>query len=376
MLMLSLLALAADITGGQPAPADRWPQHAVVLVDGQVACSGVLITDRDVLTAAHCPAGARHVLLDASDPDAPGVRANVAARSAHSAGLNLYDIAVLHLDAPVPVPPSPVLGACQATDLRVGATGWIIGLGATDLDGTTPAETLHQARVDVREVPCGPDRGCHPEQTEFIAGGEGVDTCLGDSGSPFLLERDDDAPAVAGILSRAAQPSDRPCGDGGIYARVEQVTPWIRATVHGELPIGPCDVPPQIGARPRSLRRGQHALLSIARDGPSVPLDVQILSSGALRATQGVPGGRLQIQVPDHAPLGPTQVHVAAWPVGQPALRSETRIAITVLPAAESGGCSSAPGALSALWLAVLGLFRRRRPYVGAHSSSLPSSKR
>lgn len=44
------------ITGGRPAEPDEWPWMAALLREGYsyVWCGGVLITDRHVLTAAHC----------------------------------------------------------------------------------------------------------------------------------------------------------------------------------------------------------------------------------------------------------------------------------------------------------------------------------
>lgn len=43
------------IAGGQPADPKEWPWMAALLRQGAIQyCGGVLITDRHVLTAAHC----------------------------------------------------------------------------------------------------------------------------------------------------------------------------------------------------------------------------------------------------------------------------------------------------------------------------------
>lgn len=43
------------IAGGQPADPKEWPWMAALLREGAIQyCGGVLITDRHVLTAAHC----------------------------------------------------------------------------------------------------------------------------------------------------------------------------------------------------------------------------------------------------------------------------------------------------------------------------------
>jgi endonuclease G len=53
---------------------------------------------------------------------------------------------------------------------------------------------------------------------EFVAGGEGYDSCNGDSGGPAYIIVDGQR-KVAGLTSRGIKSTFRPCGDGGIYTR-------------------------------------------------------------------------------------------------------------------------------------------------------------
>lgn len=42
------------VTGGRPTSSREWPWVAALIKGGEQYCGGVLITDRHVLTAAHC----------------------------------------------------------------------------------------------------------------------------------------------------------------------------------------------------------------------------------------------------------------------------------------------------------------------------------
>jgi len=62
---------------------------------------------------------------------------------------------------------------------------------------------------------------------EFVAGGEGFDSCNGDSGGPAYITVGGDRVA-AGLTSRATETARNPCGDGGIYTRVDMHAAFIR----------------------------------------------------------------------------------------------------------------------------------------------------
>ena len=78
--------------------------------------------------------------------------------------------------------------------------------------------------------------GCH-KGLEIVAGGNGLDSCNGDSGGPAYILLNGKR-MLAGATSRATRNFTRPCGDGGIYTRVDKYLDWIKTNAEangGEL---------------------------------------------------------------------------------------------------------------------------------------------
>ena len=62
---------------------------------------------------------------------------------------------------------------------------------------------------------------------EFVAGGAGFDSCNGDSGGPAYIDVAGQR-VVAGLTSRGTETARNPCGEGGIYTRVDVHLNFIR----------------------------------------------------------------------------------------------------------------------------------------------------
>jgi endonuclease G len=229
---LTLLALLAasppPVVGGQPVAAGDWAPTALVWAGGDPFCTGVLVAPDVVLTAGHCNSAATHVSVGLVDLGAVEGRTRVVAKEAHPSWLTTLDVAVLLLAEPVDLAP-----AALAPTPADGDPVHIVGWGATDAQGDVYPDTLMAAAATVWDADCSqPDQGCMPAVQpggELVAGGEGVDSCSGDSGGP-LYAGTPDAPLLVGITSRGVDSDGPPCGDGGIYVRADAAMAWAEPT--------------------------------------------------------------------------------------------------------------------------------------------------
>ena len=247
-LLFTTTALADDrIVGGSQVPRGRWPDVvAVMLRDG--ACTGVLVAPDVVLTAGHCIAGGPYeVLVDTIDYGRPGgERIRVAWARAYPNWEQRYDVGVLMLDQPATfAKPRVVTSACTARPLLVpGRRVEIVGFGLATLEGLESNTRLHQASVPITDPTCTSDPSCNPAVAphgEFTAGGHGADSCFGDSGGPVYIDtQDGHGHALVGIVSRGLALPAAPCGNGGVYVRVDKVTSWIQSVTGRKLDRTSC----------------------------------------------------------------------------------------------------------------------------------------
>lgn len=237
------------VVGGQPAPDGAWPDAGALYMGDLYACTSVLIEPDLLLTAAHCFGSPywtnKRVLLDTLDHATDdGVWVDIEEGFVHPDSFNTFDLAVFVLAEPAPVAPRPLMLDCLVDYLVEGATVSIVGFGALDTLGRETTTILHQAQTTVVEPSCDSvNAGCNRDVAPFgelIAGGGGIDSCTGDSGGPLYLSTPQGT-VVAGITSRAALPTDTPCGNGGIYLRADAVADWIEEVTGRTLTRPACD---------------------------------------------------------------------------------------------------------------------------------------
>ncbi|MEL6893984.1 MAG: serine protease, partial [Actinomycetota bacterium] len=226
---------AGAIIDGEAASAGDNPWQVALTSDGEQFCGGSLVSDRVVVTAAHCVVGTDaadiQITAGATDlADDPAQTVQVAGVVEHpSYDGGSADIAMLVLERPVDlgddaaaVPIATAAEASAADTARV--TGW--GARGEDDEGTSTLQTADVPIVDDDSCDAALGGGIDPEN-ELCAGGTGTDTCFGDSGGPLTVDSDRGR-VLAGVTSWGIE-----CGGAtpGVYAEVPTFADWIAERV-------------------------------------------------------------------------------------------------------------------------------------------------
>ncbi|HLU68447.1 MAG TPA: trypsin-like serine protease [Kofleriaceae bacterium] len=285
------------VINGEVAQDGQFPATGALVVDYdgdfQPTCTGTLIAENVVLTAAHC---VDDVFLDGEVPgftlviDANAVTAADvypgASKHKHpqfdlfntpEPGVGIwYDIGLLILAEPVTGVTPELLPTPEQADatLQVDAQVDLVGYGYTDQEaGEFGVKAV--GRASLVEV------GSHEI---WIAKPGEQQNCNGDSGGPAYLEPEGGGRRIFGVVSRS--PDDNAtCDHGGIDTRVDPYLPWIEEVLAGSdagLP-GPPDAappPPDAAAEPDA---GSDAGIGAGGDGDE--------GGGGCGCRTGGPGG-------------------------------------------------------------------------------------
>ncbi|XP_065081006.1 trypsin-4-like [Ochlerotatus camptorhynchus] len=224
----SVLKSNGKIVGGDAVEIEQFPYQVAVLdVDYQI-CGGTIVSERWILTAAHCTDDTipryLSVRVGSSFHQHGGVVhqvESVVQYPDHDPYGWLNDFALLHLE----------------TSLDFGAVAQRVELASTDADMDFEADCLisgwgrtmndsqsyDQLRAaHVRLVPrdkCNQYYGGKVDEKMVCAGGAGQDSCQGDSGGPLVCNG-----KQVGIVSWG-----KGCGNyPGVYANVVFARNWIK----------------------------------------------------------------------------------------------------------------------------------------------------
>lgn len=241
--------------------------------DRQVYCSGALIDENSVLTAAHCLCDhtPSYVFIGTTvfaDNQAPAANA-IAVSMPVQARVDFFnggfcevfeawrgagrtgqypsgDLAILHLEERLP-PLLSEYGLPTEPIANQGPAPFVYGVGFGRADGIDTAGKKHRARFRFLSRLCteedAREHGCRVGEESVISSFEkdaGQDSCFGDSGGPIFIRGSADSPVPDGgfdapprlvaITSRGlAANAEGYCGRGAINVSLErdEVRSWI-----------------------------------------------------------------------------------------------------------------------------------------------------
>uniref|UniRef100_A0A8C3VQX4 Transmembrane protease serine n=1 Tax=Catagonus wagneri TaxID=51154 RepID=A0A8C3VQX4_9CETA len=234
-----LITLSEErIIGGTKAEEGDWPWQVSLQRNNLHHCGGVLISDRWILTAAHC-------FRSYSDPrqwtatfgistifpkERIAVR-NILIHNNYNPETHENDIALVQLNREVTFTKN-IHSVClpEATQtIPPGSTAYVTGWGSQRYSGNTVPD-LEQAQVniisnDVCNSPAGYNGDVLPGMLCAGLPEGGADACQGDSGGPLQQEDSRRLWFLVGIVSWGYQCGlpDKP----GVYTRVTAYRDWI-----------------------------------------------------------------------------------------------------------------------------------------------------
>lgn len=229
---------AATALGGAQSRAETGLAPHLVMVltrDGNRhgACTGTIVARDVVLTAAHCVAGKRQVVV-AYGENGGHVLQRVVQRAIHPgfSGRSRVsiDLALIRLDGPLPGRFQPLALDRGEGQHRVGLSQKIAGFGMQRDGEEASAGTLRSASVSVlpRLFPRFLRLGTDPE-----ADLSDIAICTGDSGGPVIEERGEGPLIVAVVYGRERFGQAKTCGTVAQAVRLAPQAGWINKTLQG-----------------------------------------------------------------------------------------------------------------------------------------------
>jgi hypothetical protein len=228
-LAMPLPALA--LGGAAAAPDSALDRHLVMVLSREGArhgaCTGTVVAQDVVLTAAHCVSGRKEVAIAYSEGGSH-VLQRITARATHpefAPGARVsIDIALVQLETPLPQRFRPLGMDRGEIAHAVGTSKRIAGFGLSRDGVEASAGTLRSARVSVlpRLFPRFLRLGTSPTATL----GD-IAICTGDSGGPVLATGSEGKVVVGVVYGREKFGTATSCGAIAQAVRLAPQRDWI-----------------------------------------------------------------------------------------------------------------------------------------------------
>ncbi|XP_060984766.1 putative serine protease 42 [Dama dama] len=236
------------ILGGQDSEEGKWPWQVSLRVRDRHVCGASLVTEKWVLTAAHCMLSRRQYSVMMGDRDLQGVVSGLVVPVSHfvihpqfsTSGTIKNDIALLRLRYPVNFTGliQPICIPEKTFRVQAGTRCWVTGWGRKQEFGPLVSEVLQE--VDQYIMYYEECNGLLQKalQTNKDVAQEGVicgynsigmDSCQGDSGGPLVCQFNTTWVQV-GIVSWGVG-----CGRNntpGVYTETALYSNWLVAVVN------------------------------------------------------------------------------------------------------------------------------------------------
>ncbi len=217
------------IYNGTDTHACAWPTAVLVLLPDAI-CTGTLVHPNIVVYAAHCGTGVESILFG---EDVRGPVFGVGGEPSWVAQpdyckvypghdpLGGTDFAYCKLREPVTqVPVVPILMGCEQAALRAGKEVVMVGFGQDQDDNVAIKEEVRSTEGA-------------PASLKVFVGGDGNDTCFGDSGGPVFVQltASDGLAGTADnswrVFALTSYGLTSACGDGSFDSLTYLGVPWI-----------------------------------------------------------------------------------------------------------------------------------------------------
>lgn len=244
--LLTLGHPASAMVGGAPAVNVSDFRSEVMILSGRGnLCTGVVLKQDLVLTAAHCIEPGLSYKLYELDAERKPVFRDLAKTVVHpqfskatfDANRATADIALLKLAAPLPARFAPAMLATPRARVAIGESFTVVGYGVTAPRDNHSAAVLRRAALVATGVPGNLQLRLFDPATKGERPGLGA--CTGDSGGPVYEEREGKR-LIYGVVSWTTAPKmEEGCGGVTGVTPVELYMKWIVETARklgGPLP--------------------------------------------------------------------------------------------------------------------------------------------